>query len=132
MGFAGRLRYVFSDPVNLIDPEGEFAVIAIVGFVVVVGALTGYVTILTQKRRNAEGPAKNDAYISGDPNRIKAIHERISRTNKLSKAIPVTVKIALIPGRGIPKNTKESFLELLNRLYLELKHGDKLKSKKCP
>jgi RHS repeat-associated protein len=124
--------YVFSDLVNLIDSTVEIAIHTIVIIAVVALAAAGYLTVVTQKRRNAEGPAKLEAYISGDPNRIKHIHDRISKTNKLSKAIPVTAKLGTIPGRGIPKNTKESFLDSLNRLYhdvyLEIKYSDNLRN----
>ena len=124
--------YVFSDPVNFIDPTGE--IFWFVAIPVVVTAAAGYVAIIVQKRRNAEGRAKIDAYISGDPNRIKHIHDRISKTNELSKAIPVTAKLATIPGRGIPKNTKEAIIDTLNRLYHDafLESQNSEKSKQCP
>ena len=123
---------MFSDPVNFIDPTGE--IFWFVAIPVVVTAAAGYVAIIVQKRRNAEGRAKIDAYISGDPNRIKHIHDRISKTNELSKAIPVTAKLATIPGRGIPKNTKEAIIDTLNRLYHDafLESQNSEKSKQCP
>ncbi|PCH95632.1 MAG: hypothetical protein COB83_07890 [Gammaproteobacteria bacterium] len=114
--------YVFSDPVNFIDPKGE-AIVIITVTVIAAGGTWAYIT---GKKTKYDRKAYYDAIIKGDPQAIQRAHKELQKDALLYKGIGELAGMGLTLGKGIPGSTNETYVDAASRVFHATK--DKISS----
>ncbi len=107
--------YVFSDPVNFIDPNGEAVVIITVAVITI--ASGGTWAYIAGKKTKHDTKVYHDAIIKGDPQAIKRAHQELQKDALLYKGIGELAGMGLTLGKGIPGSTNETYVDAASRIF---------------
>jgi RHS repeat-associated protein len=109
--------YVFSDPVNFIDPNGEFGVV--VTIVVVVGLVTAAHVAYTQFSAVMDNHHKSIKYgAEGNQKAQNAAQKKKEQHAQLLQTVPLFIKMGLTT-KGLPKDSRRAYIDGVNRIYKE-------------
>ncbi len=108
---------MFSDPVNFIDPNGEFGVV--VTIVVVVGLVTAAHVAYTHMTGLMDGNNKRiSAGVKGDTQAYNAAQKKMDQHAEFLQTVPLFIKMGLTT-KGLPKDSKRAYVDGVNRIYKE-------------